>query len=57
MKKQKLVDVYEMTSQGRLNKLNVTSTFDMKESDGSAENIFDVSTIRMSSDQSRFFIS
>lgn len=57
MKDKTLVDVYEIAGNTRLKKLSVTSTYDKDPTDDSAENIYEMETIRTSADGSRFFIS
>lgn len=51
------VDVFELTAQNRLENRPVTSTYDTKQGDGSAEFVFDIRTINFSPDQRRFFVS
>lgn len=57
MKNEKNVDLYELTNNKKLAKLNVTSEFDLNENDGSAEFIFAMEEIAASKDLSRFYIS
>lgn len=57
MKNKKLIDVYELSRKNQLTKLPVTSSFDSQKTDDSAENIFEMKTVKMSADQSRFYIS
>ena len=56
MKNKRLMDVYELKG-ARLNRLPVTSTHDSKLNDGSAENVYDMNSVKISPDHSRFFIS
>lgn len=57
MKNEKNVDLYELSNNKRLAKLDVTSEFDLHENDGSAEFIFAIEEIDASKDLSRFYIS
>ncbi|HXH31979.1 MAG TPA: beta-propeller domain-containing protein [Bacteriovoracaceae bacterium] len=57
MKDDKKVDVYEIGSTNRVSRLAVTSTYDTDLEDGSAEFIFDISSIVMGTDPSRFHVA
>ncbi len=56
MKNEKLVNLYEISKNHKVNKIPVTSTHDLKD-DGSAEYIFGIDNIDASPDLSRFHIS
>lgn len=51
IKKNKLVDIYELTTAGGMKKLHATSTFDQNAKDGSAEYIFNIKDISIIDDQ------
>lgn len=57
IKDEKKVDLYELSANKRLKKVNITSTFDLDKEDGSAEFIFAIEGIEVNKDLSKIFIS